>query len=253
MKPTRTPRPHARAFTLVELLLVMGIIVMLVGLLTPAVNQAIVAARVAGTENIIRNLAAGLEAFKADWQIFPPSDNAHDSGARSLGYEAVGYYLMGPDGRGWGTNATGTSWYRKSPFGGEASGAYGPYYKMEVGGSTTDYVMDAFRPGKAIFYYRYEPAETDAFDFKDNGSAGDTALVNNFASQAHFQLLAKPLDPASGAQKWVRPDFLLISAGADRLWGYAKEEQGRPTGKDVTQTDIDSGAAVCDDICNFKR
>jgi hypothetical protein len=111
--------------------------------------------------------------------------------------------------------------------------------------------MDAFRPGKTVYYYRYEAGEDPPLSFTHNGRQGDTSLINNFASQTHYELVAKPGDPAT-TRSWVRQDYLLISAGADRLWGFVKEDsQGKPT--PAVWRDISTGLAVCDDICNFKH
>ena len=238
MKRIRCGTPgRARGFTLVELLVVMGIIVLLVGLLMPAVNAAIAAARTAGTRNILSNLSAGLESFRGDWGIYPPSDNQHDGGVRNYGYYAIAYYLMGPTATGWGTNvAPNSTYYRRSPFGGDASAAYGPYFK----------------PGKYIFYFRYEPADSSSYDVTDCGAV-DTTMVTNFASDTHFQLLVKPKDPTTATRRWVRPDYLLLSSGTDRLWGYVVEDVSSGTPRAAAEADMTAGVAACDDVCNFER
>jgi len=245
----------ARGFTLVELLLVMGIIIMLVGLLFPAVNAAVTAVRVISTETTIRNLSAGLETFKQDWNIYPPSGKNRDGCPKSNGYDALMYYLAGPDGTGWGSLYHVGTGITNAPFGGSASAPYGPYYKVSgsVANVTPDPVQDAFRPGKVIFYYRYEPAETSAFDWTHNNSKSD-ALIGNFLDSTKFEFLVKPLDPVTSQKRWVRPDYLLISAGADRYWGYVKEvKSGSTLGltQDVSPTDISQGIATCDDRCNW--
>jgi type II secretory pathway pseudopilin PulG len=247
----------ARGFTLVELLLVMGIIIMLVGLLFPAVNAAVTAVRVVSTQTTIKNLSAGLETFKQDWGIYPPSGKDRDGCPKSNGYDALIWYLAGPDGTGWGTlYHIGGTGIVNSPFGGSASAPYGPYYKVSgsVISGPPDAAQDAFKPGKVIFYYRYEPAETSAFDRAHNNSSADV-LVGNFFDQTKFEFLVKPLDPVTSTKRWVRQDYLLISAGADRYWGYVKElKTGTTVGltQDVSKTaDIDTGIATCDDLCNF--
>jgi type II secretory pathway pseudopilin PulG len=252
-------RGAVRGFTLVELLLVMGIIVMLVGLLFPAVNAAVTAVRTAATQTTINNLSAGLEAFKQDWGMYPPSETNKDGWTGTDGYYALIWYLMGSKGTGWGSLAVTVSGDQPlGPFGGTASVAYGPYYKITAASpGLPEPVQDAFRPGKAIFYYRYDLG----YDWQcnhGNGTIGDTNGAN-FYSELCFQLLAKPLAPdpnvAAGSQQWVRKDYLLISAGPDRYWGYVKEVSatgGPKVSQDVTQSDINSGVAMCDDVCNFK-
>jgi prepilin-type N-terminal cleavage/methylation domain-containing protein len=260
-------RGAIRGFTLVELLLVMGIIVMLVGLLFPAVNAAVTAVRIASTQSTINNLSAGLEAFKQDWGMYPPSKIGKDGWSSGMGssvdgYAALAYYLIGRDGTGWGSLLTRTP-SSVGPFGGSASSPYGPYYKVPSAVSgTPDPVVDAFKPGKAIFYYRYESAEgATAYNKLDNtgsGLIGDTTGTN-FLSQPAFELLVRYVDPTSttSQKRWVRPDYLLISAGADRYWGYVREAAGTGGGSKVEQTEsqseVNSGIAICDDVCNFKR
>jgi len=264
-------RGAVRGFTLVELLLVMGIIVMLVGLLFPAVNAAVTAVRTAATQSTINNLSAGLEAFKQDWGAYPPSKIGKDGWSSSMGYTTDGYsaliyYLMGSNGTGWGSLAMPAA---VGPFGGTASAAYGPYYKITAANpGLPEPVQDAFKPGKAIFYYRYEPADgTTAYDVtcnKGNGTIADTAGTNfggvaSSAGQPYFELLVKPLAPdaatTAGSQQWIRKDYLLISAGPDRYWGYVKEvltSGAARVSQDVKQSEITSGVAMCDDVCNFK-
>lgn len=72
------PRKHAqpsgplRAFTLVELLVVVAIIAALAGILLPALLAARTGARMAATSSLIRSVAAACHAFEADHGRFPP-------------------------------------------------------------------------------------------------------------------------------------------------------------------------------------
>ena len=97
----RTTRASA-GFTLVELLVVMSIIGLLIGLLLPAVSVAVRAARVGRTKSIIQSLTVGLEAFKDDWGVYPPSDHTSadklELAGSWEGYHLMAHALMGPDG-----------------------------------------------------------------------------------------------------------------------------------------------------------
>src|SRR5262245_51439421 len=64
------------AFTLVELLTVVAIIVLLIGIVIPALSAARSKARTVSTHATLDTLATGAEAFRADQQVgrsYPPS------------------------------------------------------------------------------------------------------------------------------------------------------------------------------------
>jgi type II secretory pathway pseudopilin PulG len=62
------------AFTLIELLTVMAIIILLIGILTPAVGAARDRARQTCIKAQINAMTVGLEAFQADHGYYPPSN-----------------------------------------------------------------------------------------------------------------------------------------------------------------------------------
>ncbi len=248
-------RTTGPAFTLVELLVVMGIIGLLAGLLMPAISQAITAARAAATRQTIQQLSAGIESFRKDWQVYPPSDYDHEhitnlgSASHKLGYFCLAYALMGPQSKGWGRAAD----YKELPFGGSSTATYGPYYTREQATSSTEAVQDAFRPAKNIAYFRYEQNDNPQYDVLCNDTT-DTTCLKTFASQDQFEFLAKPAD-VTAQRRWVRRDYLLISPGPDRYWGPIKEVKdgtGKVTVTGATYAADKSIADVtCDDITNW--
>jgi prepilin-type N-terminal cleavage/methylation domain-containing protein len=95
-----------RAFTLVELLVVIGIIALLIGIGTPAIQGARNAAKNTGTANRFKDITQACELFNNDYQRYPqsggenpfrPAGSAHYlSGAQWLAMQ-----LSGVDGLGY--------------------------------------------------------------------------------------------------------------------------------------------------------
>jgi len=205
------------------------------------------------TRNTLARLETGLGSFRADFGDYPPSDKEHMA-ARPYGYQNLAYYLCGPEGRGWGGRAGGAM-----PFGGSNSEIFGPYFERDGKESTNDPaagIRDAFKPAMPILYFRAEPTEEPMFDAADNPL--DPTGQEGFASQAHFEMLAR-----RAAGRWVRSDYLLISAGPDRLFGYVVEDKtsggfrparlrqgGAPLRRGEARPD-EKEKAFCDDVTNF--
>ena len=78
-----------RAFTIIELLTVVGIIVVLAGLLVVAVSSASKAAQAASTRSMMGAVSRGLTQFKTDMGYLPPVLGFPTTGASQTG--SVGY------------------------------------------------------------------------------------------------------------------------------------------------------------------
>ncbi len=79
---------NRRGFTLVELLVVIGIVAILIALLLPAISAAREASRVTACKNNLRQLAVGVDLFQSAHQHYPPG-------------QFFGVYGKGPDSTAW--------------------------------------------------------------------------------------------------------------------------------------------------------
>lgn len=92
---TTRPTQHRRsAFTLIEILVVVGIIVLLAGILVPLVGRAMRQAKQTRTAADMQSIGTALEAFKLDHGDYPRVDVAN------AGAAVLGRYLIGPYGDG---------------------------------------------------------------------------------------------------------------------------------------------------------
>jgi len=94
-----TPRARhstlARAFTLVELLVVMGVIVILMSLLVPTIGAIRRQMNQAKTETIIHGISMALNAYKTTFYTYPPDKATGTHADLDLSSECVAYYLSG--------------------------------------------------------------------------------------------------------------------------------------------------------------
>ena len=90
IKPT--PAAHRpRGFTLLELLLVIGIIALLAGILLPAVTKTYARALALRTQADLQAISSALDMYKADFGSYPPITSAN-SGSAVLGKALLGPY-----------------------------------------------------------------------------------------------------------------------------------------------------------------
>jgi len=89
------------AFTIVELLTVMSIIVILISLLLPALNAVKQFSRVVLQKNQFRNIGSGLQIYESDFDEYPDSDALDADGAAYCGAMKLAEVMAGQDGLGF--------------------------------------------------------------------------------------------------------------------------------------------------------
>ncbi len=100
MKPITKQSDKKAAFTIVELLTVMSIIIILIGLLVPSLNMVKRYAKEVRQKAQFHSIDSAMELFNNEWDGYPPSDaldedNVNYCGAMKLCEAMVGQDLMG--------------------------------------------------------------------------------------------------------------------------------------------------------------
>ncbi|MEN6337800.1 MAG: type II secretion system protein [Phycisphaerales bacterium] len=145
MKQTTSHARRKRAFTIVELLTVMSIIVILISLLVPALNKARRYAAYVKQKAMLHSMDAAIELFHNEYGSYPPSDGMDKKvtgtsspycGAMKLAEALMGQDLLGFHSnsvfRADGMDVTGTiPLYPASPTSANLKSRMGPYLAAE--------------------------------------------------------------------------------------------------------------------------
>ena len=278
------------AFTIVELLTVMSIIVILIGLLVPALNQVRKFAREVKQQAQFNSINVAIELFNSEFEGFPDSsstgpDGGPYCGAMKLGEAMVGQDLMGfhPDSifKSDGTDYNNNQLYTvvdTSPVTVDITARKGPYLPIEnanayrlddiytnAGNFTPSHFVlcDVFgrvtnlntgkKIGMPILYYKANTANT----LHDRTNPDNPDNIYNYRDNNELVLLGKPFDPPPGGTA----HRLAVETGHTPGWRFYMNTwndqvttTSRPFRSDtyiLISAGNDGEYGTADDICNF--
>ena len=232
-----TSSPTRPAFTLVEILVAVGIIILLLAILVPALSRVHASALKTVAMAQLGALQAGLQQYYTDFNTYPPSAPAYggipaNRGSVMLAQGLMGFLDFNADGAGPSNNdpAFGFRTQRNAAMGGGR--VYGPYATADakiykINSATDQTFVDPW--DHEILYYCSTRAPVPAQIFGGGGTssyfnAGDCSATSgaaspNAAPAAFFSLIT------NGASNTVTSfgtgavtgasSYLLISAGYD--------------------------------------
>jgi type II secretory pathway pseudopilin PulG len=217
------------AFTIVELLTVMSIIVILIGLLVPALNKVKQYAYDVKQQAQFHSIDAAIELFNSEFDDYPPSDALDPDGVEYCGAMKLCEAMMGRDLMGFhpdstfrasGLSSLGTQLYPPSTnplYQNSLSARKGPYLPLEnanayqlrdlyanlgVFGTGESFVLcDVFRRvthrqsgqkvGMPILYYKADTAKT----LHDIDNPDNLQNIYDYHDNQELLRLGKPFDP----------------------------------------------------------
>jgi type II secretory pathway pseudopilin PulG len=105
VKPATKQSNEKAAFTIVELLTVMSIIIILIGLLVPSLNMVKRYAKEVRQKAQFHSIGSAMELFNNEWDGYPPSDGEDEVGANYCGAMKLCEAMVGQDLMGFHPNS----------------------------------------------------------------------------------------------------------------------------------------------------
>jgi type II secretory pathway pseudopilin PulG len=267
-------RRRARGFTLVQLLVVIGIVVLLIGLLLPAIVRAYKTGVRTRTEADLQSIANALQAYKTDFGDYPRLDDDYtanglnqqtDRGARLLCRALIGpgpaaqqaggpNPVLGQDG------ADGFGFRVRAGTGGKVWGPYIQADKFTLGGTDKLNYSDATildRDNNPILYYVAAPAAVITPPPGGTGNSGYVLAVPPPPPNTYAQ--TRPMYNAFDNAAYMLPGELQFLLGDRNNSGYVEAGESAATTAPFLLWSAgadgiygrDKRTAKTDDITNF--
>ncbi|MBP7050091.1 MAG: type II secretion system protein [Phycisphaerae bacterium] len=291
MKPSTNQARRKRAFTIVELLTVMSIIVILIGLLVPALNRARRYATYVKQKAQLHSMDSAIELFNNEYEGYPPSDARDASAAYYCGAMKLCEALMGQDLLGFHSNSsflasglstTGSVLYppnfsslseaeraaaltaRKGPYlPAESANAFQmqDIYGTNVGSflGTSRVLCDVYeRPmdtgkktGMPILYYKADTTNTQHNPALSMGVNNNAGNIYNWLDNNELVALGKP---------WVKGATTHnLGTTAERFYANTQSDKIKTTSRPfrpdqylLISAGWDNEYGTADDVCNFE-
>jgi type II secretory pathway pseudopilin PulG len=291
MKPIIKQSNKKAAFTIVELLTVMSIIVILIGLLVPSLNMAKRYAKKVRQKAQFHSIEAAIELFNNEFDGYPDSREVDPTGqpycgAMKLCEAMMGQDLMGfhPDSafRSDGTDGFNRDVYPPNPNQDNLRARKGPYVQLESanackleglyantrGFDPTNYVLcDVYdrathrltgkRIGMPILYYRADTSR----DLHLCDAPDDPGNIYNYRDNHELVSLGMPWDPPPTGpmpKLFADPQATPPEPEGKRFYWNTRNDKidtaSRPYRADsyiLISAGFDGEYGTSDDICNF--
>jgi type II secretory pathway pseudopilin PulG len=289
MKPATKSTRHREAFTIVELLTVMSIIVILIGLLLPALSKVRKYATNVKQMAQLRSIDVGIELFSNENGGYPPSSGTDPQKLPYCGAMKLCEAIMGKDLLGFHSNSVfrrdgrdatgGTVLYPvppATPTPDNLKARKGPYLQAENANCFrtksiyTDFdtfdgetfvLCDVYeremltkqKTGMPILYYKANTANSlHDPNFLPTGVDDSAGNIYNYWDNQMLVMLGKPFEAASSAQhdhQLADPKRFYKNTRSDKILYPARPF--RPDTYLLMSAGWDGEYGTADDICNY--
>jgi len=229
-KPGQAGLSVSSAFTIVELLVVIGVIAILISILIPSVKHVRLRAMATQSQARINGLADGAEAYHQDHSLYPGQFysslwRGNYTGTQVLGACLFGYSFNEIDGAPEPTNAYAQYQeddlitYRGKKNSVSDRFALDPmtvlYYPSQL--AITGMNQYVWEDNSDYLYYSIAGGEEDTNSGFHKKALEDSKIAT--PEEAFVEYITDPRFAGASAEPYKPGEFLLIGAGVDRLFG----------------------------------